>query len=433
MTNVRRVRSRPGEHRRRSAVAWVLALAWVAAACSGSGDDADEGAADDAAGGTTPDGTAQDGGEAAAGAGPYGEGAVDVAGDWTEADPEDHGIDAALLEEARDYAFVPERHTQGVVVVHEGEIVGEWYAEGADASSWTASWSVGKSFTSAAVGIALEQGAIPSVDEPLTTWFPDWAGTEKEAITLEDVLQMSTGLAWDEEYSPETANESEIIAMVTGQADQLAYAAGIPAEVEPGTRWSYSSGDTMLLSGVVEQATGMSLGDFAAERLFEPIGMEQVEWWEDAEGNTLAYCCLDATSRDLARFGQLYLQDGRWGDEQVVPADWVADSLEPAETSQAEDTPLYGYQWWLDIEGLPDDGFAAQGHDGQYIYVAPSLDLVVVRNGTYVKSDGPPVADPNLFTHYPPSGLIEGQGTIPPESWDEAEFLGPIVEAIPTS
>jgi CubicO group peptidase (beta-lactamase class C family) len=290
---------------------------------------------------------------------------------------------------------------------------------------------VAKSFASAAVGIALAEGDIPGIDEPLVTWFPDWAGTDKEAITLRDVLQMSTGLAWDEEYDPAGAGDSEVAAMVTGQADQLAYAAGIPSEVEAGTRWSYSSGDTMLLSGVVEQSTGTPLGEFAAERLFEPIGMEQVEWWEDAEGHTLAYCCLDATSRDLARFGQLYLQGGRWGDEQVVPEEWVADSLEPAETSLAEDAAPYGYQWWLDLgEGLPDDAFAAQGHDGQFIYVVPSLDLVVVRNGTYVKHDGPPVADPNLFTHYPPSGLVEGRGTIPPESWEQADFLGPIVEAV---
>jgi CubicO group peptidase (beta-lactamase class C family) len=406
-------------------VAGVLVAAWLAAACGGGSDDAaDEGADDEPAG--------EGGGDAVASGAAYGEGAVDVAGEWTVADPADHGVDAAGLDAAQEYAFQDGHHTQGVVVVHEGEIVGEWYAEGADAESWTASWSVAKSFASAAVGIAVDDGAIPGVDEPMATWFPEWDGTDKAAITLRDVLQMSTGLAWDEEYDPAGAGDSEVAAMVTGQADQLAFAAGVPAEVEPGTRWAYSSGDTMLLSGVVEQATGMPLGEFAAERIFEPIGMEQVEWWQDAEGHTLAYCCLDATSRDLARFGQLYLQDGRWAGEQVVPEEWVADSLEPAETSLADGAELYGYQWWLglDEEGLPEDAFAAQGHDGQWIYVVPSLDLVVVRNGTYVKDEGPPVADPNLFALYPPSGLVEGRGTIPPESWDAAEFLGPIVEAV---
>jgi CubicO group peptidase (beta-lactamase class C family) len=405
---------------RRTVGAAVVALTLVAACAGGSDDDdaADEPAVGEATIGAAGEATSRDT-------------AIDVAGEWTVAEPEDHGIDPSGFEEARGYAFQDDRHTQGVVVVHEGEIVGEWYAEGADASSWTASWSVAKSFASATVGVAIDQGAIPGVDEPMTTWFPEWEGTDKAGITLRDVLQMSTGLDWDEEYDPANAGASEVAAMVATQADQLAYAAGIPAEVEPGTRWSYSSGDTMLLSGVVQQATGEPLGQLAAERIFEPIGMEQVEWWQDAAGHTLTYCCLDSTSRDLARFGWLYLQGGRWGDDQVVPEDWVADSLEPAETSLADDAAPYGYQWWLDLgEGVPEDGFAALGHDGQFVYVIPSLDLVVVRNGTYVKDAGPPIADPNLFTHYPPSGLVEGRGTVPPESWDDAAFLGPIVEAV---
>lgn len=349
------------------------------------------------------------------------------ADEWEVASPEEHGMDPASLEAARAYAFAEGMNTQGVVVVHDGEIVAEWYAGGADEDAWAASWSVAKSFTSALVGIAIEDGLIPGVDEPMTTWFSDWEGTDREAITLRDVLQMSSGLDWVEDYRPEALDESDIIEMVLSQPDQLAYASSRPAASGPGSVWSYSSGDTMLLSGVLEQATGMPVHEYARQEIFDPLGIDQVEWWRDAGGHTLTYCCLDTTTRGFARFGLLYERRGAWGDQQVVPEGWVEDSLEPAPRSDGG----YGYQWWLDEEeGELPEGFSARGHDGQYIYVIPSLDLVVVRNGTYVKDPGPPVADPNLFGGYPSGGLVPGKGTTPPEDgWDRDEFLLPIVES----
>jgi CubicO group peptidase (beta-lactamase class C family) len=350
-------------------------------------------------------------------------------GEWRVDAPHSHGLDADLLDEARDYAFAAGRNTQGVVIVHEGAIVAEWYAAAADADSWAASWSMAKSVTSAAIGIALDEGLIPSVDEPMSTWYPEFATTARSDITLRDVLQMGSGLAWVEDYSLDAIGDSDIIQIVIDERDQLAYAASRPAEVEPGTRWSYSSGDTQLLSGVLAQATGMPADEYAEETLFDPLGMSQVEWWRDAAGHTLTYCCLDTTSRDFARVGQLYLQGGVWGDEQVVPADWVEESWQPSEASEAIDEP-YGYQWWLaDPEGLDVDLTSAAGHDGQWIHVIPELDLVVVRNGTYVKDPRPPVADPTLFPLYPSDGLVEGKGTSPPDDWDTAAFLAPIVEA----
>ncbi|HET9608145.1 MAG TPA: serine hydrolase [Acidimicrobiales bacterium] len=355
--------------------------------------------------------------------------APDVPGaEWAVVAPEEHGIDPASLDTARTYAFADGMNTQAVVVVHDGAIVAEWYADGASADSWAASWSVAKSFTSALIGIAIEDELIPGVDEPMTTWFPEWEGTQREAITLRDVLQMSSGLDWVESYSPDAVGESDIIQMVLSEEDQLAYAASQPSANEPGAVWSYSSGDTMLLSAVIEQATGMAAHEYAQEEIFDAIGMEQVEWWRDARGHTLTYCCVDTTSRGFARFGLLYARQGAWGDEQVVPRAWVEDSLEPAPASQG----AYGYQWWLDQpDDLPEDTFSARGHDGQYIYVIPSLDLVVVRNGGYVKDPGPPIAEPNLFAKYPSDGLVPGKGTINPErGWDDAEFLRPIVESL---
>ena len=344
--------------------------------------------------------------------------------DWVVADPAEHGVDAAGLESAREYAFQPEHHTQGVVVIRGGEIVAEWYADGVSADSWAASWSMAKSFTSATTGIAIEEGAISSVDASAAVYIPEWVGTDRAAITIKDLLQMNSGLDWDEDYR---GAEAEIVNMVTRQPDQLAYAVSIPLAVEPGTRWSYSSGDTMVLSGVVQTATGQPLDEYATEKLLEPIGLDHVEWWRDANGHTLGYCCFDTTSRDFARLGLLYLHNGRWGDRQVVPEQWVRDSITPVANSNGE----YGYQWWTyDIANVPSDTFLAQGIDGQFIYVIPSLDLVVVRNGIYVKDPGPAIADPALFPLYPSGSLIPGKGTEAPGDWRSSEFLGPIVNAI---
>jgi CubicO group peptidase (beta-lactamase class C family) len=392
----------------------ALVLATVVAVAACSDDDSSEGTAADA--------------DPASGAGGAGDpGPPADPGAWVVEAPEDHELDPATLERARTYAFAEGRNTQGVVVVRDGVIVAEWYADGAGPDSWVASWSVAKSFTSATVGIAIEEGLIPGVDEPMTTWYPEFAGTERGDMTLRDVLQMGSGLDWVEDYDPAAVGESDIIRLVTGESDQLAYSASRPAAVTPGSRFSYSSGDTMLLSGVIEQAVGMPADAYAAEVLFEPLGLDRAEWWRDAAGHTLTYCCFDSTSRDFARFGQLYLQGGRWGDEQVVPEQWVEDSLVPSDASEAAGDP-YGYQWWLgEPEGIDENVFAAVGHDGQWIYVIPDLDMVVVRSGTYVKNPGPPVADPILFPLYPSDGLIPGQGTAPPDDWDTTAFLAPII------
>ena len=349
--------------------------------------------------------------------------------DWVIEEPGAEGMDAATLEGAKDYAFVDGRNTQGVVVVRNGAIVSEWYADGADADSWTASWSVAKSFASAVTGIAVEEGAIASIEDSASTYVRAWEGTDKAAITVEDILHMQSGLKWDEDYRPSSLGTSDVVQMGLS-SNELEYAEERPVAHPPGTVFNYSSGDAMILAGIVEDATEEPMRDYAEQHLFERIGMEKADWWQDAAGNTLGYCCLDATARGFARFGLLYLNDGAWGDEQVVPADWVEASIENA--SPKADDPGYGYMWWLldDVEGVPDDAYAAQGHDGQFIYVIPSLGLVVVRTGTYVKDPGPAVADPNLFGVYPPDDLVPGKGTKPPDEWDEGAFLGPIVASV---
>jgi CubicO group peptidase (beta-lactamase class C family) len=337
-------------------------------------------------------------------------------------------MDAATLEGARTYAFQADKHTQGVVITRRGVLVAEWYEEGRDATSYGGSWSMAKSFTSAVVGIAIGEGKIPGIGAKLVDYYPQWAGSPREEITVEHVLQQATGLMWDEDYVIENASTSDVVHLVFATDSPLEFVLGKPLESPPGTVFEYSSGNTLLLSGVLQKATGERAGDYAQEKLFAKLGIKGAEWWRAKTGETLTYCCLDMTSRDFARFGLLYMQHGMWDGEQVVPAAWVDASLAPSPSYEG-----YGYQWWLEGKtdpALPPDLFAAEGHDGQFIYVIPSLELVVVRNGHYDKFDGPAVADPQLFLRYPSDGLVEGGGTIPPDSWSHAEFLKPILDSI---
>jgi CubicO group peptidase (beta-lactamase class C family) len=347
---------------------------------------------------------------------------------WEVQTPEAQQMDSTTLDGARAYAFQPGKNTQGVVVTRRGVLVAEWYEDGRDMTSYAASWSAAKSFASAIVGIAIDEGAIAGVDVPLTDYYPQWEGTGHAAITLETVLHMATGLEWVEAYQLSNANESDVAQLVLTTDSPLDYVLSKPLEADPDTEFEYSSGDTLLLSGIVEQGTGMPAGEFAEDRLFSKLDIEGADWWQAQTGETLTYCCVDMTSRDFARFGLLFMQNGMWEGEQIVPADWVEASITPS--------PLYdgyGYQWWLVGRyepDLPDDLFAALGLDGQFIYVIPSLDLVVVRNGHYDKDIGPPIADPTLFIRYPSSGLTPGAGTLPPDEWSHAAFLGPILDSI---
>jgi CubicO group peptidase (beta-lactamase class C family) len=402
----------------------LLAVLLVAAALAGCSSDADSSATTTTRSATTAAGATTT--SAAPGTAP-----TDTfpGAEWVRSTPEAQGLDPAALAKVKDYAFADGRNTQGVVIVRHGVVADEWYAPGKDADSWAASWSMGKSFASALIGIAIDEGKIGGVDEKATTWYPEWKDRGLGDITLENLLQMNDGLRWDEDYVPEVGAVSDIVALVTTVGDQLDWVADrATAAAPPGTVFNYSSGTSMLFSGILQDATGESAADYGRTKLFDPLQFSKVDWWQDTEGHTLTYCCLDSTSRDYARLGLLYLHQGRWEDQQIVPASWVKASTTGAPTSKE----FYGYQWWLRGEDttLPADLFYAEGHDGQFIYVVPSLDLVVVRNGTYVKDPGPAVADPNLFVHYPSDDIIPGKGTMAPNEWDTTTFLGGIIAAI---
>jgi CubicO group peptidase (beta-lactamase class C family) len=354
-------------------------------------------------------------------------------GDWQVMAPDKLGLDKTKLAAARAYAFQDKMNTQGVVVIKDGYLVAEWYAPGADKTSWGTSWSVAKSFTSALLGIAWGDGLLSSLDVTMGTFIAEWGpNDERAAMTLRDVMTMSSGLHWDETYKLDPNDISEVAEMVL-DSDPLSIPVSQPLESEPGTVWEYSSGDTMLLGKVLEELTGKNATALARERLVVPLGIKQFDWWEDGNGHTYTFCCVDATARDFAKFGQLYLQEGVWGSKQIIPTDWVRMTVEET----ANSNPGYGLQWWLnDPEGgdnypsLPESAYFALGHDTQLIGVFPDENMVIVRIGLYVKPEGPAVATESLFGNGLLSDGLGATGSTPPgEDWDDDEFFRLILDA----
>lgn len=296
-------------------------------------------------------------------------------------------LDAAVLRvfEEQNKGGYPD--TRAIVVVQHGTIVAERYAPGFDRNTPMLGWSATKSITAALVGLLVDDGTL-SLDAPAPV--PEWqgAGDPRAAITVRQLLNMASGLAFKERYEP----GSDSLRMLFEAGDMGAYAASRPLEHAPGTTWSYSSGTTNILAGIVFRATGGTLEGvtrFARKRLFEPAGMHSALIEPDEVGVPVGSSYAYATARDWARFGQLFLDHGVAGGKRVLSRDWADFVRTPV---AATPQPPYGGQFWLNrgqsdtamkwlFPDLPDDSFAAHGHNEQMVVVIPSQDAVIVRLG----------------------------------------------------
>ncbi len=288
--------------------------------------------------------------------------------------------------------------TDGLLVIQHGDIVYERYARGYDAPKRHISWSVAKSITSALTGIAVGKGALAlddSICKYVTAALPDTC-----KVKVRHLLEFSSGLDWKESYEHESYQVSSVLAMLYGEGrhDMVAFITGHTLRAEPGTEFSYSTGEITLLAAVVRAALAPNDGEqYAWKLLFNRVGMTTVAQERDAKGNPLGASSLYATPQDYARFGYLYLNDGCWAGERVLPEGWVRQSTTPSlpfrQTAGKADTEANGYEWWLNTpvpergipdlpwQGAPGDAYAAIGHWGQYIFVIPSADVVIVRTG----------------------------------------------------
>lgn len=293
--------------------------------------------------------------------------------------------------------------TEGFLISRYGCIVAESYLGDFTQETQHASASVAKSFVSAVLGIAIGEGLIEGVDARVCEFYDEWdcADTEdmRSRITLRHVLTLTTGLEWSEDWFAKDQSSND--AMRMGRSpDPAAYVLAKPGAAEPGTRFLYSTGDSVLLSRILEQATGKTVYEYALEKLLRPIGAEGLRWASDPAGHTVTSSGIRATVREYTRFGLLFLRKGRWQDEQIVPESWVA-------TSTKTDTSVagwqgYGYLWHVNFPQrfrdpdaeLPTDAFMAEGIGGQHIFIFPSQDLVVTR----VAKFGTAFVDPYPWT-----------------------------------
>jgi CubicO group peptidase (beta-lactamase class C family) len=279
----------------------------------------------------------------------------------------------------------------GVVVVRHGKLRLERYYPGAD-ERWGQDLgvvdhrsdlkhdlrSVSKSVVGLLYGIALDEGVVPPLDAPLLEQFPQYSDISdaeaKRAITIEHLLTMTMGLDWSEEL-PYTDPRNSEIAMEFAP-DRYRYILERPVKSAPGERWVYNGGATALLGRLIATGAGKPLLSYAREKLFNPLGIEDVEWVEGADGQPAAASGLRLRPRDLAKIGQLVLNRGSWDGRRVVPEAWLEASHSPQAEIGGE--MRYGYQWWLSELPSGERLIAGFGNGGQRLWIAPSLDLVVV-------------------------------------------------------
>jgi CubicO group peptidase (beta-lactamase class C family) len=300
---------------------------------------------------------------------------------WRSSTPEQQGMDSEMLAEMMGVLLHQRPRIDSIIIVRHGYLVldATVYPFGPDERHVI--YSCTKSIVSALVGIAIEQGAIGSVDQPIVDLFPERNPANldayKESMTLEHVLTMTTGLKCEDSY----LYRWQGLRQMEKSDDWVQFVLDLPMAEKPGTRFEYCNGASFLLSALLQETTGKSALDLAEEHLFGPLGITDVTWSSNAQGITIGYSQLTMRPRDMAKIGYLYLNGGQWDGKQLVPADWVAASTQKQISATLQDG--YGYQWWVDDSGK----YMALGYSGQFIFVVPDRELVVVFASDLAEQD----------------------------------------------
>jgi CubicO group peptidase (beta-lactamase class C family) len=267
----------------------------------------------------------------------------------------------------------------GLLMIQNDSVKYERYWDGYSDSSLSSSFSMAKSITSLLIGIALKEGKIKSLQEPVGNYLPEFTTGEKAKVKIVDLLTMSSGSDWNESYM----NPFSVTTEAYYGSDVYKTATGIHIIKTPGTLHSYKSGDTQLLGLLLEKATGRSLSDYAAEKLWQPLGAEHPALWstDHDKGNEKAYCCFNSNTRDFARIGKLMLDSGKWNHTAIIDSSYYMRSIKPCGITDEKGMhcDYYGYQWWIDPQH--PDIFYARGILGQYIIMIPSKKMIIVRLG----------------------------------------------------
>jgi CubicO group peptidase (beta-lactamase class C family) len=288
----------------------------------------------------------------------------------------------------------------GLLVLKEGRVALELYQYGNTPTTRWMSMSVAKSITSTLIGAAIQDGAIHSIDDPVTRYVPRLAGSAYDGVSIRDILMMSSGVRWNETYTDPKSDRRRLleaqIAQKPGQAMELM--ASLPRAAPPGTVNNYNTGETLVAGEVLHQALKRSLSDYLSEKIWKPAGMESdATWWLDSpNGVEIAGSGFSATLRDYARFGQFVLEGGRIDGRDVLAPGWVQEAGSPQKL-QGGKKLQYGYYWWVvtPTPSTPDPqgAFSAVGIFGQYVYVNPKERVVVVVWSAQSKPEGMDIVD----------------------------------------
>lgn len=283
------------------------------------------------------------------------------------------------------HKFLEETDTVALLVLSNGQVnYEEYWLTGGRNVQWP-SWSVAKSYVSALIGIAIEEDLIGSVSDPISDYLLDLIGSGYEGVSIEDVLQMSSGARWNEDYSDRGSDINRLgrILALGGSLDK--FVATIGPDLEPGTYNRYNSADTQVLGQLLVKVTGKSLADYTQEKLWQPLNATNDGYWLiDNKGMEMAFAGFHATARDYAKLGELYRNNGTYNGVQIIPKNWIESStssakphLKPGENPASNNIFGYGYQWWL-LDG--DEGeYMAMGVYNQFIYVNPKRGVVIVK------------------------------------------------------
>lgn len=278
-------------------------------------------------------------------------------------------------------AYMEEQRHVAVVVLHNGKVRLERYGLGfEDDGRWT-SFSVAKSLTSTLVGIAVKEGDIESLQDPVSKYIQGLENSAYDDVTIEQLLTMSSGVAWDETYTDPNSDVAKFNNHVAedGGSNLVSYMANLPRAHPAGEVWNYSTGETNLIGVLVVEATGRTLSEYLSDKIWGPYGMQQdATWLLNDDGTEISGCCIQAATRDFARFGQFILEGAEVDGQRLVPEDWVARAT-TKRIGYDDPGHGYGYQWWT----YDDGAFAADGIFGQGIFIDPNRNLVIATNSSW--------------------------------------------------
>ena len=299
---------------------------------------------------------------------------------WSVKNPGELGVEASKVEKLFDLSFQDDA-TQSVVLIKDGYLIAEKYADGYDRESIATSWSMAKSFYASLIGISIEKGEIGSLDDKVSDYL-DYFNEDRENITIREVLDMASGLE-----NPD--HEHEIMFFLD---DHLAYAKEIKRDKEANTVFEYNNVNSLIIGDILLKATGKKSDVLLKERVLDPIGTKNYTLWRDAAENVLSYCCIDMSARDYSRFGLLFSRNGDWNGQQIVPYDFVQETYNPRWTTPSYHADMnsrdYGLHWWFSKNDEEGKIMNASGKFGQYIFIDQANDLIFTRVTKYTSTGG---------------------------------------------